>query len=137
MLWGLTRGNRDVTWHRENKGGFQFFESKCWYRSIPTPLHGCGPGLVFRFRSLQAAENVSLPAARHAKQTKTAAGKIPRRRFVWDNRPPVVTGHFRQDRHQRGVVVRLFSSLLCEFEVARGVAARVERRGVGARRIAA
>src|SRR6476619_8226917 len=75
--------------------------------------------------------------SRGQRKRKKAAGKVPRRLFVWDNSPPVFTGHLRQDLHQRTAVASWPGNLLLKLEVARGVAARVVRRLVEARRVVA
>src|SRR4051794_22979914 len=47
---------------------------------------------------------------------KRRRGKLPAAFFIWDNGPPAVTGHLRQDRHQRAAVASWSSKLLLELE---------------------
>ena len=74
---------------------------------------------------------------RHAWQTKEAAGKVPPPPFRLGQQPAGSHRPFRQDHRQLCAVAGWSSNLLLELEVARGVAARVVRRGVEARRVAA
>ena len=83
-------------------------ELKRWcVRLVPS-----SPALTAGRPSVTAAgKNSHLPATKHAWKTKKAAGKIPRRLFVWNNSPLVVTGHFRQVRHQRAAVTSCIGQL--------------------------